>query len=532
MLITGVDIPFGEHLTPPQISARSAMHATARNIGKMTRGDFGKYLVHPAADEFPLLDDERMNELVESVRSRGGLINPIVLLPDGKTIVEGRNRYLACIKAGIEPKFKTLSLSTTETEIINFISDCNLQRRDLLAGQRAVIILKLERRKAELLAAEAKQRQRLSLGRGKKGGPTLGRVKDDSGRVNRKLAKDAGVSHGTIAKANKVLSFSKRLSNDVAHGKTSLDDAYREARASDKSNAIAKEQTLSNTHVMLPTHEGKQISYPLPKAKPTFNRTNQQVDWSAWTWNPVTGCLHGCKYCYAREMAEMRESYRDAYPVGFTPLFHHERLDAPINTVIPGEAKTDSRLRRVFVCSMADLFGQWVPDQWIEQVLASCNKNLGWEYLFLTKFPRRYVGLQLPQTAWIGTSVDEQKRVRLAEDAFRQIKDVRVKWLSLEPLLAPLEFTDLSMFDWVVIGSQSATEQPSGRVPAFAPPFEWVARLTNQAHEAGCKVYQKPNLLGEPSSQSPGMKLIQEEPPMRNGATLEKAPQLVFEGEK
>lgn len=130
----------------------------------------------------------------------------------------------------------------------------------------------------------------------------------------------------------------------------------------------------------------------------------------------------------------------------------------------------------------------------------------------LTKFPRRYVGLQLPPTAWLGTSVDEQKRVRLAEEAFRQISGVGVKWLSLEPLLAPLEFTDLSMFDWVVIGSQSATEQPNGHVAEFAPPFEWVARLTAQAREAGCKIYQKPNLIGVANPQRAGMQLIQEEP--------------------
>jgi hypothetical protein len=218
-------------------------------------------------------------------------------------------------------------------------------------------------------------------------------------------------------------------------------------------------------------------------------------------------------------MAETRESYRAAYPVGFTPLFHHERLDAPANTPPPPEGTPiDSPDRRVFVTSMGDMFGKWVPDEWIEQVLASARRNPQWDYLFLTKFPRRYVDLDFPATAWgVGTSVDEQKRVRLAEDAFRRIKNVRVKWLSLEPLLAPLEFSDLSMFDWVVIGSQSATEQPDGKgglitVPEFAPPFEWVARLTAQAHEAGCRVYQKPNLLGKTDSQHAGMQLIQEAP--------------------
>ena len=43
-----------------------------------------------------------------------------------------------------------------------------------------------------------------------------------------------------------------------------------------------------------------------------------------------------------------------------------------------------------------------------------------WEYLLLTKFPARYVGLDMPPAAWVGTSVDEQKRVRIAENAFRE----------------------------------------------------------------------------------------------------------------
>jgi protein gp37 len=261
---------------------------------------------------------------------------------------------------------------------------------------------------------------------------------------------------------------------------------------------------------MLRTHRGQKVAYNKPKTA-KFNKTNDQVSWAYWTWNPVTGCLHGCKYCYAREMAESAR-YKNTYPVGFTPLFHHERLDAPANTDVPDEARSDPRKKRVFVCSMADLYGKWVPDEWIEKVHASCIANPQWDYLMLTKFPRRYVGLALPSTAWIGTSVDEQKRVRLAEEAFRQIKSVRVKWLSLEPLLAPLEFSDLSMFDWIVIGSQSATNQPEGPVPGFAPPFEWVARLTAQARESGCRIYHKPNLLGVPNTQCMGMKLIQEGP--------------------
>jgi protein gp37 len=243
----------------------------------------------------------------------------------------------------------------------------------------------------------------------------------------------------------------------------------------------------------LRTHTGEEIPYPKPQAKATFNETpGDGISWAAWSWNPVTGCLHGCDYCYARAIAAR---FADAYPAGFTPLFHEERLDAPANTTIPGARRGDPAYKRVFVCSMADLYGRWVPDEWIKQVHESMLASPDWQYILLTKFPARYVGLDLPPAAWIGTSVDEQKRVRIAENAFRQIDGVAVKWLSLEPLLEPLEFTDLSMFDWVVIGGQTETRQPDGVVPAKDPPSrEYVMRLTLQAKEAGCAVHWKPNI--------------------------------------
>jgi hypothetical protein len=57
------------------------------------------------------------------------------------------------------------------------------------------------------------------------------------------------------------------------------------------------------------------------------------------------------------------------FPAGFTPLFHHERLDAPSNTKVPSDAAENPRRKRVFVCSMADLYGRWVPRGWIERCI-------------------------------------------------------------------------------------------------------------------------------------------------------------------
>ncbi len=201
--------------------------------------------------------------------------------------------------------------------------------------------------------------------------------------------------------------------------------------------------------------------------------------------------------CYARAIAN---HYSSAFPVGFTPLFHSERLPAPANTRIPRKQADNPDYKRCFVCSMADMFGRWVPLEWIEQILDVEHANPQWEYLHLTKFPDRYPELVLPKTAWAGTSVDEQKRVRIAERAFEAVRDVKVRWLSLEPLLELLAFTDLSMFQWVVIGARTATNQPDGvgRVPEFLPPLEWVLRITDQAEEAGARVHWKPNLRAVP----------------------------------
>lgn len=131
-----------------------------------------------------------------------------------------------------------------------------------------------------------------------------------------------------------------------------------------------------------------------------------KIDWAEMSWNPVTGCRHGCPYCYARRTAHrfdagledkgtvgglhVLESKIKAtpYPYGFEPTLHRYRLNQP-------ERKKEGRT--VFVCSMADLFGRWVPTEWIRDVLDACQRAPQHRYLFLTKNPARY--LELDQVA-------------------------------------------------------------------------------------------------------------------------------------
>jgi protein gp37 len=217
-----------------------------------------------------------------------------------------------------------------------------------------------------------------------------------------------------------------------------------------------------------------------------FNpQMSEAIDWAKWSWNPVTGCLHNCPYCYARDIAKR------FYSQGFAPTFIPERLAAPGRMKVPAKAAEDVSHRNVFTCSMADLFGKWVPSEWIQAVLDQVSAHPEWNFLFLTKFPRRYLEFSFPRNAWVGTTVDHQARVAPAEKAMADV-DAETKWLSVEPQLTPLHFEHLEIFQWIVMGGASkSTETPEYRVP-----FEYWAPLQFEAIEKGIAVYHKTNLYG------------------------------------
>jgi len=209
------------------------------------------------------------------------------------------------------------------------------------------------------------------------------------------------------------------------------------------------------------------------------------IEWARRSLNTVTGCMHDCPYCYARDIAERST----AYPQGFAPTFHPSRLGAPANEPLPPEAKTDPAYRNVFANSMSDLFGQWVPREWIEATIEMARRNPQWNFLTLTKFPQRAADFDFPDNWWMGTTVDAQARVANAEKAFARIR-CGTKWLSVEPLLQPLTFGRLDLFQWLVIGGASA----STKTPAWVPPFDWLAALCAAARAAGLAIYHKTNL--------------------------------------
>jgi len=474
----------------------------------------GIYEVHPIADEFPLIDGEEFDALVAGIEANG-LLNPILLTANGKTLVDGRNRYRACDRLNIEPQYERLP-ELTEQQIVSRIISLNMERRSLDAGQKAMLTLRIEEHLSKLNPVGRPRKDKGLIV------ADLPQLSPDQRKSREQAAKITGAKGRTVSQAKAVQRDAPDLADKVRQGEMKLDaaDKERKRREAAKPKIADPAPKPARTMLTLFTNDGTPVEYPQPQSAVTFNESKGDgISWAGWSWNPVTGCLHGCDYCYARDIATSSR-FADAYPVGFTPLFHHERLDAPSNTIIPrkildsGDPNLIEEYKRVFVCSMADLYGRWVPDEWIEKVHDSMLRAPQWQYILLTKFPARYVGLKLPEGAWVGTSVDEQKRVRIAQDAFAQLPQDKkiIKWLSLEPLREPLQFDDLSMFDWVVIGAQTASTQPDGFHPAFAPGFDWVVDIYQKAREGGCAVHFKPNLVDGKSRDWVGMQFPDEYP--------------------
>ena len=240
-----------------------------------------------------------------------------------------------------------------------------------------------------------------------------------------------------------------------------------------------------------------------------------KIEWAEATWNPVTGCLHGCEYCYAQRIAErfnghfgvgglheltepIRDAWRDddtgelvmgrkePYPYGFTPTLHRYRLDIPASWTKP---------RTIFVCSMADLFGRWVPVKWIVDVLDACAAAPQHCYLFLTKNGERYWELDhlglLPHGAnfWYGTSVNYGLAARPPLPS--ENGDMVKTFCSIEPIHGRVRIgKGADRPDWVIVGAETGNRRDKVR-----PRKEWIDSIVEQCDASGVPVLMKDSLI-------------------------------------
>lgn len=212
-----------------------------------------------------------------------------------------------------------------------------------------------------------------------------------------------------------------------------------------------------------------------------------EIDWltiddrDGYSWNPLWGCKFGCTYCYARQITER---FPKRYPDGFAPTFDAARLPEPYTV----------ENAAIFVCSMGELFGPWVPDEQIEAVLTVTRENPTNLFLFLTKNPVRLADFNpWPENAWVGASVDVRHRLVPALGALSSV-EAAVRWISFEPLLEGMGRPSLDWsVEWIVIGAQTKpTRQPERR---------WVANLVMAACDARAPVFMKHNLDYTPRLQ-------------------------------
>lgn len=222
-----------------------------------------------------------------------------------------------------------------------------------------------------------------------------------------------------------------------------------------------------------------------------------KIEWADAVWNPVTGCTkvsEGCRNCYAERMAK-RLAGRYGYPVKepFKATMHENRLDEPLKWRKP---------KRIFLCSMGDLFHSEITDAFIYQTLAIMTLARQHTFMILTKRPNRMFNIfnnlladkeiklwqeqiyyqygYCPQdfewplkNLWLGISIENQKAADERLPLFLQTP-AKLHFISCEPLLASIDlYFENSIFinnqqnyigdliNWVIAGGEN---RPGKRV--------------------------------------------------------------------
>jgi len=246
-----------------------------------------------------------------------------------------------------------------------------------------------------------------------------------------------------------------------------------------------------------------------------MNKT--QIEWAlnpdgtpGYTWNPITGCLNGCEYCYARRLANTRlrerylandnitnelfhgtrddqeEQLMEALSNPFYPRFWEERV------LGPWDQYARYRPKGIFVCDMSDLFGLGVPEKWTQDVLHTIRNSKGHRFYLLTKQPQNLIKWSpFPENCYVGVTATNAAQYTNAVDWLMEI-EAKIKFMSFEPLLEYFPVLAIKgaeymrWLDWIIIGAQTK--------PTVMPELEWVNEILSAANKASIPVFLKDNL--------------------------------------
>ncbi len=259
------------------------------------------------------------------------------------------------------------------------------------------------------------------------------------------------------------------------------------------------------------------------------------IEWCDVTWNPVTGCLNNCEYCYARKIAQrfggcdVPSTYgmyhqatwervnpgvekekamfvveeqcppiiirfnakrqqqvimKAPFPFGFQPTLREDRLREPQEVKKP---------QNIFVCSMSDLFGSWVPTEWIVKVFDACGKAPQHRYLFLTKFPQRYIDLHNEGVLPSGDNFMFGSTVTHPDTDKMFYAENYHTFVSIEPLLEPFVVprnNPLQYMDWVIVGAETGN-----RKEKVTPAADWLSGIIHCCNEMRVPLLMKDSLI-------------------------------------
>lgn len=193
-----------------------------------------------------------------------------------------------------------------------------------------------------------------------------------------------------------------------------------------------------------------------------------KIDWCNFSWNPIKGrCLYKCSYCYVQR---------------YFDRFHLEekiRLDdKTLNCTFPKKPS------KIFVGSTHDIFGEWIPDNWIYFIIKKAEENPQHIFIFLTKNPKRYQNFRFPDNCWLGTTIENNKTISRIKELI-SIKN-NILFVSFEPLLEDIIKIKLDNIDWIIIGANSNPD-------AIKPSDGWAKKLIDIAKVLHIPIWVKDN---------------------------------------